>query len=56
MNTSILVAGIVTRAPSGPIVSAQKKPAPTKSLMSRGMDRNMSRVNEKIKEMQQQLG
>jgi hypothetical protein len=54
MKAPILVSAIVACAPSAPIVSAQKKSAPTKPAM--GMDRQMSQMQENMKEMQQQMG
>jgi hypothetical protein len=51
--TPILGPTIVAGAPSAPIVSAQKNPAPAKPAMS--MDRRMSRMQENMKEMQQQM-
>ena len=55
MKTSILVATIVACALSAPIVSAQEKSAPVKPAMSMGMDRQMSRMKENMKEMRQQM-
>ena len=55
MKTPILVSAIVASAPSAPIVSAQEKSAPVKPAMSMGMDRQMSRMKENMKEMRQQM-
>ena len=55
MKTSILISAIVACAPPAPIVSAQKKPAPAKPAMSMGMDRQMSKMKENMKEMRQQM-
>jgi hypothetical protein len=51
MKTQIPVSEIVAYGPSAPIVSAQKK-----SVMSMGMDRQISQMQENMKEMQQQMG
>ncbi len=51
MKTPVPVSEIDACAPSAPIVSVQKK-----SAMSMGMDKQMSRMNENMKEMQQQMG
>ena len=55
MKTPILVSAIVAGASSAPIVSAQKKSALAKPAMSMGMDRQMSQMQENMKEMQQQM-
>ena len=54
MKTPILGSAIVASAPSAPIVSAQEKSAPAKPAM--GMGIQMSRMQENMKEMQQQMG
>ena len=56
MKNSILVAATVACAPSAPFVSAQEKSAPAKPAMSMGMDRQRSRMQEHMKEMQRQMG
>ena len=53
MKTPTPVAAIVTSAPSAPIASEQKNSLPVKPVMR--MDRRMSQMKEKIKEMQQQM-
>ena len=56
MKTAILVSAVVAGALSAPIVSAQERPASAKPAMSMGMDIQMSRMQENMKEMQQQMG
>jgi len=55
MKTSIPVAAIGAGAPSAPIMSAQKMSAPARPAMRMGVDRQMSRMKENMKEMQQQM-
>jgi hypothetical protein len=56
METSKLVAAIVVSGPSTPIVSAQNKSAPAGPAMNLGMNKRMSRMQQTMKEMQQQMG
>ena len=56
MNTSIPVTAIVSGSVSPSIERALEKSASSKPLSSRVADRKMFRENEKMKEMQHQLG
>jgi hypothetical protein len=51
MKTSILAAAIVASSLTATIVSAQQMPAPAGSAMS--MDKQLSQMQENMKEMQQ---
>lgn len=55
MKTSLLVAAIVGSTLSMPILAAQDKVAPAKPVMSMEMDKQMSKMQEKMKVMQAQM-
>src|SRR3990172_5669842 len=55
MKTSILVAAFIAGALSAPIVSAQKESTPARPAMSMDMNKQMPRMQENMKTMQQQM-
>ena len=55
MKTSILTMAIVVCALSAPIISARENSGPAGSAKNMDMDKQMSQMQENMKEMQQQM-
>lgn len=55
MKTAIPVSAMLAGARAAPILPAQETPAPAKLVRNMGMDRQMSKTQAHMKEMQQQM-